>query len=637
MSKRLPILITGILPPSLCPSASITVQTALAFTEHHDVTIVIDTAAPPPNVFEHHSSIKTIRVRDLKTHAARYQNHLRLFILGDSAESLFAIELYQLARGLVIPTSGSLNFLFQHYLKCATNWPENYAQWLRETLGETGDIMADGIVRRHRISKNIVGELPAPWANHSETEATFVGEADVYPLSAPPIGECRDPLQISPVHEPAPEIQKRLVVLHAAGGAVKAAIKTLDDLHAQKPTSLQFIQISGAEQNLGDLVAAADAVLIAEQTNMCPPVLVHALRQGKAIITCGQLWAHSVPATAALKIDHPDALHQMVAAIGALYQLPDLRAWYAENAQAATDVFDAQASAEHLLAALQKNKQLTLDLHASPAPAQTHTIKPIADNTQQQLQEGAPRSVALIGATPPRQILAKLFPQVAWDSSPRFATPGLVSALCSDAPQRAAIKLALLGYQSVLVAPDTDVASAPTRQTDGYQIFSWPDLKPLLRETNEALSFGYAIDDSVHADQHMTPGCYLLDLPFSASDITGTNNSYDESGVYYDENSGLFCQLDRVRHQLDCLLIAGICGQYSLTQKATNTPFMVADGAVSGCLSNEQSVILTTDDHGILSFSMKALDPAGGWSLESETLIKMLAESDIKLEWLSHG
>jgi len=630
MSRRLSILLVGILPPSSCFSAATTVQVAATLAKRCNVTIVIDNIAPPPTVFTEHNDIHTIRLRELQANTGEFQNHLRLYIMGDTSESLFTLDLYQQAPGVIIPASGNLNHLFQHHLRSAPQWPQNYTCWLQQVLGHEGKTIAEGVLHHRRVSHKIIEELPAPWAKATEirsdsaNEQSFVNEADICLLSVPLTlhtdFQNQEAKTEKGLDDPTPEHPQ---LLYTANGVAAEALKTLENLHPQNAAGLHAKLISGAEENLAELVANADIILITDETPVFPPLMALGIQQGKAIITCGQRWARSLPSSIALQIDHAGALHQMVAAIGALYHQPDLRAWYGGNARKALSWFDPSKNYDKLLARLTNGSQSPLDLPGPPTIT-GYGSRDANNNASVQLREGAPRSIALVGAVPPRTLVEKLFPQVDWDISPRFATLSLAETLCADAPEYSANKLALLGYETSLISN--------TQTNSGLPVTSWEEVKKELRATDEALTFGCYITGAANASQQIalqSTTKYKLALQFRASEATALT-------PHYDEHCGLFWRLDAVRHQIDCLLIAGIPGCYKLTLDTQGFSFMVADAASSSLLEFEHAVTLTSDFQGVLSFSVKALDLVRKSPLDSEVLIKMLAECSLNLEWLNH-
>ena len=642
MKKRMPLLIISALPPSNCPAARAAVQTALALARSFDVTIVVSDTAPPFDIFSTNADIEIIRLRHLQTNPNTYRDHRRLYILGDTYQSLFALELYLQAPGIVWAPNGSINQLIQDFHASKTGWPRNYAEWLIQQLGTEGETIAHGLLHHRRLSKSLMRELPLVensdiiCPDDAFVPANLTSLPPVHPSVRP---NCRTELSLA---------ADDILVLSTEAGATRETADTLTKLHdlntvpGSKPDSLpdslsgelHFKFITGAEENMSALVAAADILLVTSSATGCPMPLAAGLAQNKAMIVSAGPWSSGLPADSCIRLPHADALHQMVAAVAALSRSANLRNWYSQNVRETASAGMVQEISDQLDKRL-REKQQPLSLPDKATVVATAETEPFSSGTggSKPLSSGPARSVALIGAVPPRPLLNRFFPEVNWDISPRFATPALAAILCADMPSHTANKLALLGYDSPMIS------NSNTPHVGQPKTLPWSTVQQDLKATTEALCFGCNVEGAISADAliaNQNGTGYRLTLSFQESDPPKMLEA-TKILAHFEENCGLFWRLDPVRHKVDCMLVAGLTGRYQVNMETHSHTLLVADALHSAALSKDNPVILAATNQGVLSFSLSALDSKTLAPLSYDILTKILAHCGLNLEWLDHG
>ena len=654
MSKRPPLLLIGILPPTPGSAAAATVQTALVLAQEFSVTILVSDTAPPTNIFRDNPAIDIIRTRNLMATPDVYKNHKRLYILDDSYLSLFALELYQQAPGIIWSPGSKLNRLIQDYFASQPGWPDTYGDWLIEQLGTEGETISHGLLHHRRLSTNLNQELPSPSEGSSfrQTKANLISVDDVFsppdlfiaaPPAALPRGQYRAELDVP---------EDAILIVATQQGAERKAADALKNLRSPISSKMVFKFISEGEENLASLVCAADILLVISATNFCPITVALGMAQGKAMIVCSKPWSAKRGARNFIQLPHPEALHQMVAAVAALSQDTTLREWYGQNITESVSQQGLQ-DISGLLKERLKAKQPPLAVFEERATTATADATWASQQNTQRitseggsenrcsdhnkagaaLQEGPRRSVALIGAVPPRPLVEKFFPEVDWEISPRFATLDLAHTLCADAPEQTANKLALLGYSTPIVRPENSVKAAEENTPFSMRTSSWSDLQKDFRATNEALCFGCNINGAVRANlliEEKSRTGNQLNLVFNDDESLKVLKHYEES-------CGLFWQLDPVRHQITCMIVAGLAGQYQLSLENRGCAVLVSSSTQSLVLSIDQPAVLEANNLGLLSFVISALDAESGAPQTHDFLTKTLAHSGLILEWLNHG
>lgn len=629
MKLHAPLLVFGHLPPTTGVTAA-TVQAASLLASDFRVTVVISDTAPPPTAFNASPAIAIIRVRDLRANLSSYKLHQRLYVLDDSYLSLFALEIYAEAPGIVWAPGGNISRLIHDHFASQPNWPQNYAAWLVDQLDVEGEIIAHGLVHHRRLSEQLLQEL-SPLAA-LETTPTALTDAGAAPspsatdVHTPPSLVCYGPLpSIGFTLDCRAKLgldDDTILVVATDRGAAQQAGETLGTLKVNTTEKLRFVFIDETEENLFTLTAAADIILVTVDTNTCPPLASAAMAQGKAMITCSQPWVATLPTNCCINTAHSEALHQITAGISAMASDKALRAWYSENLQLFVDKSGVPDGMKLLTERLQ-TKQSALAL--TPAPVAPLSTKPAAGGKNISLAPGGPRSVALIGAVPPRPLLQKLMPEVDWATSPRFATPELATILCGEAPQFAANKLALLGYESLLIANKNS-----PQKNEGQR---WAGIQQDLKATDEALSFGCSVDGAISADTLLSA---QNDTEYELTLVFRKNESL-KILAHFEEDCGLFWNLDPVRHEINCLLVAGLTGTYQINLKTNGYALLVADTDQTAVVKAEQPIQLTSNNQGVLSFTLVALDNTHLTPQTHDILTKTLADCDLSLKWLNNG
>ncbi len=254
--------------------------------------------------------------------------------------------------------------------------------------------------------------------------------------------------------------------------------------------------------------------------------------------------------------------------------------------------------------------------------------------------EGTKKPFALIGAVPAQALVMQLFPFIDWNKSPRFATPELAETLCEATGKTAPVMLALLGYESLLI----DTKASPAKTVNPYHIpnaSDWPSVCSKLKHIQDAITFDCEIEGLPKArpltpDDTIVPGGLAIDF---TPDIHAEITRQPISGFL--ENSGTYWQLNKIEHRIDCLLISGVSGSYSLSfepaTSADSAAFMVTNSETSHLLTSDCPAVINTDEQGVIQFSLSAAHPINHYPLTFEQLLKTLACTPLDLKWCSHG
>lgn len=632
MKKDTPLLIFGQLPPTNGVAAN-TVQAALAFSENFQVTIVISDTAPPPTVFQKSSAIRIARIRDLKADAETFSRAKRFFILDDGYLSLFALEAYIKSPGIVWAPGGNLSRLIRDYFATQAGWPNVYANWLIEQLGEEGQIITHGLIHHRRMSQQLLEELPPrplkglePNTNGPEGSlAPVINPDHVYFSSSISAFGKEQPTASKELARKQLDLDEDTVlIVSTSDGAAKKSAETLVKLTDGTKKKLLFMFVDQTEERLYQLVAAADIILISSKTNNCPPLASAAIRQAKALVCCSQPWAGALPTNCCINTLHDGALHQITAGLAALFSDGALRNWYSENLRTFTKINGLPNDIDRLALRLQ-DKQPALSVPSSEKKlTREQAEKPTVAAKAGALSAGGPRSVGLIGAVPPRPLLQKLAPEIDWETSPRFATPEIAEILCADDPNYAANKLALLGYEGPLIADPKKGQKGP--------VSCWTDVQKTLQATREALAFGCSVKGAISADALMSNkniADYEFTLVFKKSDSPKILS-------HFEEDCGLFWHLDPVRHEITCLLVAGLVGKYQINLETNDHSLLVADAKHTTVIKAGQPATLTSNNQGVLSFTLVAVDNTSLEPQNHEVLTKKLADCDLSLKWFAN-
>jgi hypothetical protein len=613
------IFLIGILPPSRCSSAAHTVSLANSLAAS-DVTVVISNQAPPYRE-EASAPFKVVRERDISTDTNKYKDHLRLFVLGNNHESLFALGLYQLHGGKIIAGGHTLSGLQHTFYRNRGNghktigWPHNYADALEAMLDDEGTIVANALIQHRRESSALLEEIIVGVSDAAYEDKDFVLADDL--LEVINLQE-RDARGQTRQNAPEPDT---LTLLYTGDTETSELIAGFSEMTAALPASFEAHKTSGDEVLLADKVAEAEIVLIADTTSTPPPLFWLAVAAGKAIITCGQRWLGSLTHQTSLNVPRSNAVHALTAALGALVTNHDLRRWYAQQTAAFNALQPSPIDATKFIAMLGQQKPMQLQKTKAQDEPQ-HTGVADANSQRNTLSGEHKRPIALIGAVPPEQIVARHFPQVDYATSPRFATPQLIDALVEKDEPNKANKIALYGYESPIISTGPE--------TDGM---SWQSVQNGLCTVTEAISFGCEIDGAVSAN-HILLGeeknGYEIQLNFRGIDNPKTM-------THHSEKLGFLWEFNPVQHTVTGRLITGIPGKYRCNLR-DNFCAVIQQGAETHFISStDNHADLAADALGIIRFTISLHDPESQQQLIGENFTKTLAGMHLNLGWLAHG
>ncbi|UTW60042.1 hypothetical protein KFE96_06960 [Kordiimonas sp. SCSIO 12603] len=593
------LFIFGELAPISTVAAGYTIQTALFMNEHADVTVVIADHAPVPLPVP--KTIKVKRHRDLINLNKREQTAARLFILGDSYQSLDTLKLYERFSGTVIVATKSLYRLFVAHLKTTPDWPFNYTNWLRQCFGDKADIIAQALLRRGRESDAIADEIPLELIFPS----IYQHQLQLPELtSGLPVCPHSSDTQQKNLARDVPTI----LVIGPHEGA-EEAVKNLTDLGKD----IAFTNIHGSDAHITQYISRSDIILISESKRDVPAYLPLVLQGKKPLITAGQKWAQHVVAPS-FNMPHAQADQRLTAALGAIISKPEIHDWLAAyNCHLEGLLHDLDFSRCHTQILQETDRALIIDDQKEIASPQVSTESPA--------EIEATGQVALVGAVPPKAILEDAFPEFDSATSPKFATDTLCTTLqlYSDTPLP--ILLSQLGYEASIIS-DSSVG--------GHCTVS--EITSQLKHAKKAVSFGSSMEGTISANKHLSS--YLsnhksnIPVSFPASIKEDTLSGYEPV-------SGLLWKRDPVRDIVSCVFILGLPGSYKLCLNAGGN-LTVSSATATHRLNQKTPLRLETDTTGVLFFTVAVEDPAKNQESCSEILTKSLADYPLNLEWLDH-
>ncbi|MEX0299026.1 MAG: hypothetical protein AB3N28_08135 [Kordiimonas sp.] len=620
------LLLIGPAAPSRAAAAGVSTQLALFFGDQMAVTLVISDYAPPPTGFP--NTITIIRERELRSYTKSYRTAKRLYILDDSYESLFALRLLEEAPAPWINADTTLHNLLLGHHKAQAKYPKAYYEYLEQSLGRSGRHVAHSLTGGTRISKSIASEIES---------------FDALTQIAAHVKQSNDHLSLA-IAPTSPLGQQRedscFDIVTIGGGAIAEAVDVIQSFGKEITCQL----LTGSEPDLADRIARADVTCLLDKNHRLPSAaLTLALSSGKAIVTASQPWVRHLPADTRLNIPHADALHQLVAALASLIGHSRVREWLEKGARN----FIKTVSLDQKKAALTEQ---ILSTQMGPLTLAAPKIDSVrAKPTEQKAAEateialppiGTQIPYALIGAVPAQALVTKLFPFIDWNRSPRFATPELSETLCKATGKTAPVMLALLGYESLLI----ETKASPSETADHFHMpeaSDWATVCQKLKDIQNAITFDCVIEGLPKArpltpDDTQIPGGLPIDF---APDVHAEVTRQPTSGFL--EKSGTYWQLNKTEHRIDCLLISGVPGDYSLSigvgASGKEVGFMVANSQTSQLLKNDSPAVITTDMQGVIQFSLSAVHPVNHYPLTFEQLLKTLACTPLDLKWCSHG
>lgn len=600
MSNRQKVLIVSATAPSRCPAAIVATQAALTFQKLSDVTLVIRDQAPPAG--DYPDGITVIRERELIQNIAAYASAARLYILDDTFESLFALRLLRKAPGPWINADTTLHELVRADFETREGWPDTYKAFVYDILGETGIHVGHSLTGSMRVSKLISSEIESFDAiGHPD----FLLKQSNQELSFPFLTDTKH----------TDKREQPFTVATIGGGCAEEAVETLKALGKE----IRLIQVNGSEPHIADLMEETDAICILDKSYRLPPAFLScALATGTAVITAGQPWQRHLPANARLTIPNCDALHHLVAAIGSLLGDSPVRSWLKEGSIA----FGEKITASHQPAILKDILEAPIQPLELDADRIRQPDKPVTSETKKgSVIKGERRKVALIGAVPPKVFLEQLCPVIDWDNSPRFATVDLAEALSNSTGVSAPILLGLMGYESPLISTEAD----------------WRNLQPELKDISEAVTFDCVINglpkvQSLGSDLTRSPQSLELDFrPIVHEDF----KRQTRSGLL--EQSGTYWRINFAEQRIDCLIISGMPGEYQLSVETGDMALVIADAFNTNLIKKGSSGSISSDEKGIIQFSIGAAHPVNHFPLTCKSVLKTLATTPLNLEWCSHG
>ncbi|MBL4836215.1 MAG: hypothetical protein JKY34_01445 [Kordiimonadaceae bacterium] len=617
MTKKLPaLLIFGATAPSRSNAAAMTTQLALFFKETVSVTLVISDHAAPPPAFP--AGIHICRERELRADQKTYSASARLYVLGDSYESLWAFRLLQEAPGPVFIADKGLHKLLKASFETSDGWPKNYTDYLQASLGAGGEAIANALTGQRRHSAVIETEIT------SYDAITNYASMVAWPtdsITLPPV--CKLPEKTDPTNIE----DNRFLVAAVGDGITEQAAETLQKLGKD----ISLVLLTGAEPELAKTLDAADAICILDKTYQTPPpALSLALKSAKAIITAGQPWTRALPPGCHLPIKTQEAQHELVAALGSLLGESPVKPWLETQTQDFWATIKAEKKWAEIATTLLAQKLAPLSLVAPtqepyvPQPQATEMCRDLLQTTD------TPQPIALIGSVPPQNLLQQVFPGINLATSPRFATPQLAKLLATKTRTDQSIILARLGFESILIAPEGTSDNPKTSS-------NWLAVKEDLKSADRALCFECDIKGATRVHSLLPEGG---DKPNStAFDLISVvhENPVHQATDGFIEETGLYWQLNQTEHKLECLIISGLSGTYSLSLDTEDTAFVVSDVAQTSLLEKNNSAVLTTTGHGILYFALTASHPVNFYPLPCDLMLQKLAKCTFNLEWLTHG
>ncbi|WP_262694532.1 hypothetical protein [Kordiimonas aquimaris] len=626
MSQSDKYLIIAAFAPSHDPAAATAMAIANALSQNGSITCVIDDLSAD---MPHTSNLTVIRRSAFEHNLVDYQQHKRIYCLGNSFESLFVLELLHLYPGVVVTHDGSYHDLILSFFQSQKLWPENYTNWLTRTLGDNGRTISNALLQHRRLSKSLGSEvLDRTPMGLDKYRQIVLAKDSLFPYAArvtPSDSEHAEPSTVLCINMPAETIDAANSDLENLGKAIR-----LQSCHAGNPSLAEHI--------------GKASIIVLGSAGVPSPALSYSLQLGKAIIVAGQAWSGLLPGECHLRIDNAYARHQLIAAIGAISLDPALKSSLENAAQKQWSQDTQNTKLDELIRLTEQQATLALATQVKkkkPTPSNkiSHTkTAPVSDIL---LDEKASVPTALIGSVPATHLVQKILPGIDPHSSPRFATPALASALSIFDHGDIHSLLANLGFETPVINIEHDTER--NTQKDIKHLYDWPDVRSGLRNSDHVVAFNAQITN-VPAVQHMDTNLLL--------DRYGTEMTFSDSlspflkqkavplldrVMGHLDGPGLFWELDKAKCCVKCIMIVGITGRYTLQNlsKVSSIAFIISNNDETSELGNN-SITLKANEEGVLNFSVRAIDINTRATLDSMFLLKSLAEVHLKLGWSSH-
>lgn len=623
MNSGQKLLLVGSLPPQ--PSNAALTTRALAQAACRcgiNVAVLIDVLAPPPLT---DMGFTVLRPFDPQVRAGDFDNWPRLYVVGNKGDSMPVLKMLHTAPGAVIIADTTLFPLALPWLHAAENFNQALHEWLEDSLGPDGAILARSITHHRRFSNAIGVEVTAfdlllspatrVLALHKPQEIQLEAEGLKTQLLGPPICEPG-----KKTNHDIPATPDRLTVLITGlhDDDIKKLSEGLQEAHVSNRISILTANRFADDVEL--MIDKADAVVLldGEDTIFCPHA-VRAAAMGKPVVHAHQPWTTILPSGSALPVEGPQALNQLILALTALVTVEGLAGSMVANTRKSE--WDKRAEPAWC--------QTLLEAAATAEPLEpavkTEVPQPVAAATSAAATPGPAHPItgiwALIGAVPANPILHNALPGLDIDACPRFMTPEL-AALAAGAMEEPFSRLIdHMGFEAPLIKTRSEF----TRPDIDRKTRSWDHVADGLLHADKALTFGCTIDNAAGQPTIApdTPTEWLFRIPQSALDDPRLDKGFEpDSGVYW--------TYDPVCSTLKWIVFTGGKGQLLISSPGP-AKFIITDDSQTLVSGGDLETAFSVGTHGVAVFKTAAMPLASGRSAD---LLKMLADTGLLLKWL---
>lgn len=611
------LLIVGSLPPAVCNSARLTEATARAFLRAgFDVTVLIDELAPPP---ADDLGLKIVRPFDDQVQKGIFDTWPRLYIAGNSAPGLSAIRMLQDYPGAVMVADNSLYDSALMAFDASVDHNAAIENWLVGAAGQDGKTLARSLTHHRRRSTAIGDEVSgydtclsaatAHIALSALQEAVFADAGFQSVHAGPPPFE-------QTIHQAA----KR-----SAGHPLRALVFGLEPssqsglLAHLTPTDMIDVSFSlrHAETAIA-AIEASDVVIVMDGFGLpfCPLTLT-SLARGRAVVCANQAWSADLPMGCVLPVSHHRAMAELAITLQALAQTPDLQITLADNyGNSATSDQQAKNWCNTVLEAAASAKRMRPPKSILPPDVNVKSSMAVATSTEQSKSSVC----ALIGSAPAPAILAQQFQGLDNKHCPKFLTLELAEFLAAFIEEPLLRVPGMLGFEEPLILS----AQSGSMPDMGIKVADWSTVQPALLHAQDALAFGCTVDGIpvAEAAKPKEPAEWIFRLPEKAFVDAGCDSVFDE-------DTGIFCKLDRTRRILTVICFTGTAGTLSMSVNTSHT-LVATDNKTTLCLQANEAQPFKVGDHGVVAVKIAAAPAPSG---EPADLTKTLAKEGLLLEW----
>ncbi|WCL55116.1 hypothetical protein [Gimibacter soli] len=318
-------------------------------------------------------------------------------------------------------------------------WPHGFANLLVATYDEEGDVLAEALVNRRRFTDGLAAAMPALKPAADLADGVFTASPHIASLLAAE-GVSTTVLKappLAPQKRRAPNAVREIVIACTeTSSALQAAVDAIRRLG-------WAVRLTSAPHAPGLAGATIAVHLHADPAPAWSPFVRTAAEAGVPLVHASP----HMPSDVGVRIDHADAHHQLVAAIGAL----------ASDASLA----EARATTLHAwLSGLTNTDDVTRLLSALKTPASTQAEAPVAVKATGAvtLSQVPPKGrTMLIGAAPGPAVMANIWPDADAITSPRFAAAALAKRLGETTGLPVPGLLARLGFEAPVIGTDADL------------------------------------------------------------------------------------------------------------------------------------------------------------------------------------